>query len=532
MHNFSELDILKIAISSEEDGMNFYLKLYEDAKNDESKRQVFTALANEEKNHIQIFKNLYKEALDKEKGDTEHSIFEKQMDDFTKFLVHHFLSPKKDIFTGKDPNFKELINDALDQEYKSIKFYFHLAQNSRNENVQNLLHTIIKEEEQHVIKLKEMLYYNKTSILTAEHIHFIGNILNGMQDWVRVIDLEDNIIYANNAMKEALGYYIIGRKCFEVIGRTSHCSNCVSKQAANFYQPVLKEEEINGRIYSVMSSPLKNLNGEIEAVIEVLRDITQAKKMEEKIKMQNKRLKEDMEIARKMQCSLLPKSLRTDKIKFTYYYKPCEMIGGDFFDIFHIDDSHIGVYIADVSGHGVSASMLTVFLRQTIQKNKRSPVQVLRHLYHKFNENDFAQELYITMFYAVIDLERKNIRYANAGHNTLPILFNSKEISYLQASGIPISNWMEEVQYEEYSRKLNTGDRLIFFTDGITEICNPSEEMYGSHRLEECIFKNREKDIDEIKDLIIKDTYNFRHGEELINNELFDDMTLVFVEIK
>jgi sigma-B regulation protein RsbU (phosphoserine phosphatase) len=532
MNNFSELDILKIAISVEEDGVKLYNEMFANAKKDEKRQQVFLALANEERNHAAIFKNLYKETLEKWNKQNEHAIFENHVAGTIQSLVNYFILPKEDVFLDKQKSFKEIVNDALEQEYRSMQFYSKLAQNAQNDEVQKLLYSIIKEEEQHVIKLKEMIYYNKPSISIEEHIHFIESILNGMEDWVRVVDLEDNIIYANNAMKEELGYYLIGRKCFEVIGRTVPCDDCVSKQAATLYKAEQKEEKINGKIYSVMSSPLKNLNGEVEAVIEVLRDVTQERLMEAKIKAQNKKLNDDLQIARKMQYSLLPKELETDGIGFTYMYRPCEAIGGDFFDVFRIDHSHVGVYIADVSGHGVPASMLTMFLRQTIKKDELSPAQVLTHLFQKFNEIDFGPNMYITMFYAIIDINTGEIRYANAGHNMLPIVFNDKQLFCLEAAGIPISNWVEEIEYKEYSEKLASGDKLLFSTDGITEVRNPSGEMYGNHRLTELILNNKQKDIYEIKNLIINDTYNFKYGEKLDDSEILDDMTLVFLEIK
>lgn len=365
-----------------------------------------------------------------------------------------------------------------------------------------------------------------------KYMNFIEGILDGMQDWVRVIDLESNIIYANKAMRKAFGCEMIGKKCFEAVGKLVPCENCISKRAADLDKLVHKEEEIRGDIYSVMSSPLKNNDGIIVAVIEVFRNITKAKIMEKQITLQNKKFTQDLQIARTMQYSLLPKEVDNRNIRFDYIYMPCETIGGDFFDIYEINGDNIGVYMADVSGHGVPASMLTMFLRQTIKKDCLSPAMVLKDLYKKFNEAGFNQDFYITMFYAVINIRENEIRYANAGHNASPLLFNGcDKLMHLNAVGIPISDWIDTVQYEEHTAPLKAGDKILFCTDGVTEMSDLSGEMYGESRLEEFILKNREKHIQELRQLLLENIKDFKYPVKRQISELSDDLTLLFVEM-
>jgi sigma-B regulation protein RsbU (phosphoserine phosphatase) len=234
--------------------------------------------------------------------------------------------------------------------------------------------------------------------IDAKSSRFIEDIVNGMYDWVRVMDLSDNIIYANKAMCDGLGFDPKGKKCFSVLGRAEPCVNCISQKAIISGVPQHKEEVIAGKHYSVTSSPLLDHEGKIFAVVEVLRDVTSTIEMQTKIINQNKVLQNDLEIARKLQISLLPKNLPNNKIESAFVYMPCDNLGGDFLDIYPIDDNHTGIYIADVSGHGVSASMLTVFLRSTILKNTLSPSKALTDLYKKFNSYGFDQDLYITLF--------------------------------------------------------------------------------------------------------------------------------------
>ncbi len=528
MQKLSELDILKIAISIEEDGAELYGRLYASEEN-ELKKQVFFAMMNEEKSHATIFKKIYKD-IEKKEELAEGKLFDAHIPNAVKSLISYFVLPAEEGFSDRTQSFKEIIDESVVQEYRTIEFYNKIAKNTHREDVKKILHEIISEEEKHVIKLKEMIYFEKETISLEEHIYFIENVLNGMGDWVRVIDAKDNIIYANRTMKKELGSYLVGRKCYEVIGRDTPCDNCVSQQSIEQYKSMRKEEEINGKTYSIMSSPLKDLNGEVHSVIEVLRDITETKLLQEKLKKQNNKLNTDLQIAREMQYSLLPKPLESTKVEFDYIYRPSEMIGGDFFDVFPIDDTHIGVYIADVSGHGVPASMLTMFLRQTIEKDNLSPALVLKELYKKYSEVEFSKEMYITMFYGIIDIEKSTIRYANAGHHMLPILLDKEKgkIISLQATGIPISRWMDQVNYDEYVEKFKINNRLVFFTDGVTEICNSSNEMFGISRLKAFNLRNKDNTINKTKDLLIKEIDVFKKG----TNQIIDDITAVFLDIK
>ena len=221
-----------------------------------------------------------------------------------------------------------------------------------------------------------------------------------------------------------------------------------------------------------MSSPVRNNKGEIIYVVEVLRDITEMKLLQEEIIMQNKKLKEDLAIARKLQCSLLPKNILDTRFDFSFIYKPCEALGGDFVDIFKIDENHAGIYIADVSGHGVSASMLTVFLKSSIDKKLTSPAAALSKLYTEFNRSKYDNDLYITVFYAIIDLENNLLYYSNAGHSVCPIVYNNREFKILYSAGVPISDWIDTPAYEDKLLKLEAGDKLFLYTDGITELKN------------------------------------------------------------
>lgn len=359
---------------------------------------------------------------------------------------------------------------------------------------------------------------------------FIEEVIDGMQDWVRVIDNDDNIIFVNKSMREAIGMDIVGQKCYEALGRTSPCPNCISKRdLPNWARS--KEEIINGRIFSVTSSPFRSADGTTEyAVIEVLHDITEIKEMSQKIATQNEKLKEDLIMAKRLQRSLLPKNtLQFDKAIFNFIYRPCETLGGDFTDFFNIDDDHIGVYIADVSGHGVAASMLTMFLNTAIDKTEKSPSKVLTQLYTSYNNNKFFSELYISIFYIVINIKKYTITYANAGLNVCPVIFSGNDFTILRSAGIPISNWVENPEYSEQTISIKPKDNLFLYTDGIIEIRNSEKQQFGEERLLNHMLKSNFPPAQRLTQLIDK-AVSFSNS---INpNDIKDDITVAIVEIK
>ncbi|MCG4586714.1 serine/threonine-protein phosphatase, partial [Anaerosalibacter bizertensis] len=176
------------------------------------------------------------------------------------------------------------------------------------------------------------------------------------------------------------------------------------------------------------------------------------------------KMSKDLGFAKTLQRKILPQRGIYKNVKIDFLYKPCEMLSGDMFDIFYIDDQHIGIYISDVVGHGITASMMTMFVRQTMRAIKeeiKSPSKALTELHKRFIDLDLDDDKYFTMFYGVMNTETNEFRYSNAGHNCVPILFNGEEIKLLKVRGFPISYIFNEIKYKEDSIKLNKGDEIL-----------------------------------------------------------------------
>lgn len=299
---------------------------------------------------------------------------------------------------------------------------------------------------------------------------FILAILNGMSDWVRVVDRNNSVIFVNRPMEKSLGVKnLINKKCYEVLDRTSPCENCITRKAV-FEGKVLKKIEIlNNRVFSVMSSPIITDDGKIPYVVEVFRDITKEKKLEKKLLAQNHKLQHDLEMAKNLQMQLLPRDIRFSCLDFAFLYNPCSDLSGDMVNVFRIDSEHIGIYIADVSGHGVSASMLTIFLISILNKKTHSPCRALYRLFKQFNSSDFDKESYITVFYGIYNTRTGVLNYSNAGHNCIPLICSQNGVQKLFMPSIPVSNWLENPQYYDAAVYLQPGDRFFLYTDGVTD---------------------------------------------------------------
>ncbi|QQY79506.1 sigma-B regulation protein RsbU (phosphoserine phosphatase) [Keratinibaculum paraultunense] len=350
------------------------------------------------------------------------------------------------------------------------------------------------------------------------------HVLESMADWVRVVDYDGNILYANKAMKESLGDNIVGKKCYEVYVNKEPCGFCISKRSIETKDTIQKEEIINGKYFSVKSSPVLDLNGEAIAAVEVFRDVTRERKLELELIEKNKKMSKDLLFAKRLQERILPKKGIYGTLKIDHLYKPCEMLSGDMFDIYHIDEENIGIYICDVVGHGVTASMMTMFVRQTMRAIKDdilNPGSALTELHKRFVTLNLDVDKYFTIFYGVYNIRTNQFKYSNAGHNCIPIIFNDYETTLIKTKGFPISLIFNDIHYEENQIQLNKGDKVLFYTDGITEVRNIDGEEFGVERLVDVVNEHKIQ----VLDIIVEEVEKFRWGEQE------DDFAIVLVEV-
>lgn len=362
-----------------------------------------------------------------------------------------------------------------------------------------------------------------------QHRRLTYDILDGMVDWVRVMNREGSVIFANKSMKKALGNELLGKKCYSMFNKDARCIRCIGETTIDTGEAAEKEEKIGNRIFSIKSSPVKDLNGYIYAVVEVFREVTRERKLEKDIMAQNYKMSKDIDFAKKIQMSILPKKGVFGPLKIDYLYRPSEILSGDMFDIHKIDDEHIGIYISDVVGHGVSASIMTMFIRQTmesIMKDTLSPSDAISNLHKSFLDLNLDDENYFTLFYGIINTREKTMVYSNGGHNSLPIVVSKKDgkrkARCLEATGFPITYLFDKVDYKEHTVQLNKDDEILFLTDGILECKNINAELFGEDRLIDTIENTTGDIIESIESAV---------DEYIEDLEIEDDVTIIRLEL-
>ena len=215
-----------------------------------------------------------------------------------------------------------------------------------------------------------------------------------------------------------------------------------------------------------------------------------------------------------MQRSLLPAAIpNAPGMQFAYQFRPCADVGGDCLNVLRLDDRHLGLYILDVSGHGVASALLSVtlshmlsvvpdrsFLYQACPGNERlhciaPPVQVVTRLNRHFADSPGISQ-YFTMIYGILDTETSEFRYVSAGQLS-PVHFRSGAPFPIQEAGGIAVGLLPGITYEEHSVTLLEGDRLYLCTDGIMEAENTAEQEFGAGRLLATLTRYRDLPLDE-----------------------------------
>jgi serine phosphatase RsbU (regulator of sigma subunit) len=194
-------------------------------------------------------------------------------------------------------------------------------------------------------------------------------------------------------------------------------------------------------------------------------------------------MEREMLSAQQLQRRLLPAGKSKGGINYAYMYIPKYGVGGDLPEVYELNGQTYGV-LADVSGKGISAGMLSAFVKAGFDKKQPNLAKALSTLNAKFNELNQDERSYITVAAVRIDKTEQKLRYAVAGHNAPILLKNSYGINEIESPAPPISNWMADFVYEERELPFEKGDILALVTDGVTECANSAGELFGIERAE------------------------------------------------
>jgi serine phosphatase RsbU (regulator of sigma subunit) len=234
---------------------------------------------------------------------------------------------------------------------------------------------------------------------------------------------------------------------------------------------------------------------------------------------------EELKIARKIQMQMLPGEPPV-LAGFEVYgvTVPSRQVGGDYYDFVVVGTRLLVVVVADVSGKGIPASILTASLQATVRSNadaQTNPAGMMGRLNRLLYQNTSASE-FATVFYAVVDLQSGAVRYANAGHD-FPFVVEEEGARQLAESGI-VLGCIDDFEYHENHCEIPPNGALVMFTDGVTDSETRSGEFYGAERLRAVLERNADASARELCRRVIEDVRGFGDGENQ------DDLTLVVLK--
>src|SRR5918998_1196540 len=211
---------------------------------------------------------------------------------------------------------------------------------------------------------------------------------------------------------------------------------------------------------------------------------------------ERERIEQELRVARQIQQALLPKTIpELEGWRIATYYGPATEVGGDFYDFLELEDGRLGLVLGDATGHGMPAALVMATTRgmlRAVVRSLESPSEVLARV----NEALVAEippSTFVTCFYGILEPESGRFRYANAGHNLPCCRRRDGQAEELRARGMPLE-LMPGMSYEEKEDVLETGDSILFYSDGLVEVHDPEGEMFGFPRLRRLVAEHAAED--------------------------------------
>ena len=297
----------------------------------------------------------------------------------------------------------------------------------------------------------------------------------------------------------------------------------------------VEEKNADEKSQSGISQLNIHTGDEIEALYKAVKkmeiDIDQFIVHISKITAEKERIGAELNVATQIQADMLPRIFPAfpDREEFDIYatMDPAKEVGGDFYDFFLVDDDHLAVVIADVSGKGVPAALFMVIAKTLIKnhaQNKEAPCDVFTHANEQLCEGNDAG-LFVTAWMGVLEISTGTFTYVNAGHNPPLLKRAGGSFEWLKSRAGFVLAGMEGVRYRENVMQLYPGDCLYLYTDGVTEATDSREQLFGEERLLQVLNEHAGLTMDQLL-FQVRASINEFVGEA----EQFDDITMLGLE--
>ena len=316
-------------------------------------------------------------------------------------------------------------------------------------------------------------------------------------------------------------FFFVKRKIVNPINKIRDASRSMVENLEN-------EESIDvsvktGNEIEELFDSFKEMYGDVKDYIKKLSTVTAEKE----------RIGAELDVAKHIQASMLPCIFpafpERKEIDIFATMEPAKEVGGDFYDFFMVDDTHLAIVMADVSGKGVPAALFMV-IGKTLIKDHTTPGRDLGKVFTEVNQllcESNSEELFITAFEGVLDLVTGEFVYVNAGHEMPFICKAGGDFEPYKIRAAFVLAGMEGMKYRAGSMTLEPGDKIFQYTDGVTEATNINNELYGMERLGAILNKVKAGTPHDILPAVKKDIDSFV-GEA----DQFDDITMLCLEYK
>jgi serine phosphatase RsbU (regulator of sigma subunit) len=317
-----------------------------------------------------------------------------------------------------------------------------------------------------------------------------------------------------------IGAVIVSFSLTRPLHRLTHAAHAISQGDLSMRITELSRSDEIGMLSSAFNKMVTDLGRHID----LLTEATKAKE----------RVESEIKLAAAIQESFHPKTF-PETVDFDVWGAcyPAREVGGDYFDVFAIDEDRYGFVIGDVSGKGLAAAMFMAVSRtlfRVLAVDNRPTDQVMTEFNERLVELDKGSNMFITLLYAVYDRTTRMISYTTAGHH-MPYLYspgdNGNRFFLLPPMETMVAGMMGGIEMKRAERKMKPGDVVVLYTDGLIEAMDDAEELFGEDRLEETLNTCTHLSPREICHRVVNTV--FKHQ---IEEPQFDDMTLLVVRMK
>jgi phosphoserine phosphatase RsbU/P len=376
-----------------------------------------------------------------------------------------------------------------------------------------------------------------------EWLEQIEGILGTLNEGVLITNDCDKIVFLNSCLEGMLGL-----PSSEVVGHLS--ANFYTPQEYKFIQERIDEGSLAGRNRFEFVLPQKNgarlpvvissqrvedPNGREFAIV-TFTDISDQKRAEERLRDANSQLEErqreideDLALAARVQQSLAPQSLVWGGMRVEAYFHPARTIGGDFGLVSPLGEDHLNLLVCDVSGHGVGSALVAnrIYTEILAELRRAAPLgEMLSHLNHFVIQSIGGSVFYFTAAVARFDRGGRRMVFAGAGHPPAMIVTPGQEPRLLESRSMVLGALEDAVGGEvTLDIDLELGDRVVLYTDGITEVFDTRGEMLGSEGLQKIVRETALLPLEEMKEAILERVSDWRDGPPA------DDVSLVLLEV-